>query len=204
MRMAKVSSQGELFGHEAAMPEGWDYRREFLTGDEEAALVGIIAALPLTPARYRAYVARRRIVSYGAAYDFTTQRLAPADPLPDFLLPLRRRAGEWLAMDASAFEHALITEYSPGTPIGWHRDVPDFEVVVGISLAGQCRMRLRPYPHVPRSGEPTLETTLAPRSAYVLRGPARWRWQHQIPPTAEQRYSITLRTRRSGRARRQI
>ena len=34
------------------------------------------------------------------------------------------------------------------------------------------------------------------RSAYVLKGEARWDWQHAIAPTRELRYSITFRTRR--------
>jgi len=35
---------------------------------------------------------------------------------------------------------------------------------------------------------------LEPRSAYILRGAARWRWQHAISPTKALRYSITFRT----------
>jgi alkylated DNA repair dioxygenase AlkB len=30
----------------------------------------------------------------------------------------------------------------------------------------------------------------------VLAGEARWKWQHSIPPTKEERYSITFRTLR--------
>ena len=40
------------------------------------------------------------------------------------------------------------------------------------------------------------EVTLAPRSAYVLAGAARYAWQHSIPPTKALRYSITFRTLR--------
>ncbi len=90
-----------------------------------------------------------------------------------------------------------------GTPIGWHRDTPDFEIVAGVSLVGRCRMRLRPHPHVPRSAHAVLEHELAPRSAYVLRGAARWRRQHHIPPTTEHRHSITFRTLAQRRTRRQ-
>jgi alkylated DNA repair dioxygenase AlkB len=91
-------------------------------------------------------------------------------------------------------EDVLITEYRPGTALGWHRDVPEFEVVVGISLAAPCRMRFRPYP--PKAGRALngRELCLEPRSAYVMRGDARWRWQHAIPPTPALRYSITFRT----------
>jgi alkylated DNA repair dioxygenase AlkB len=36
---------------------------------------------------------------------------------------------------------------------------------------------------------------------YLLRGPARWAWQHAIAPTEALRYSITLRTRSHDRLR---
>lgn len=35
---------------------------------------------------------------------------------------------------------------------------------------------------------------LAPRSAYVPAGKARWSWQHSIPPAMALRYSVTFRT----------
>ena len=37
---------------------------------------------------------------------------------------------------------------------------------------------------------------LAPRSAYLLDGPARTDWQHSITPGAELRYSVTFRSLR--------
>jgi alkylated DNA repair dioxygenase AlkB len=40
---------------------------------------------------------------------------------------------------------------------------------------------------------------LAPRSAYVLSGRARWSWQHSIPATNELRYSVTFRTLKRSR-----
>jgi alkylated DNA repair dioxygenase AlkB len=33
-----------------------------------------------------------------------------------------------------------------------------------------------------------------PRSAYLMSGPARWDWEHSIPPVDRSRWSITLRT----------
>jgi alkylated DNA repair dioxygenase AlkB len=100
---------------------------------------------------------------------------------------------ELMAVDVASLNHALVAEYQPGTPLGWHRDVPEFEVVGGLSLHGHARMRLRPYPH--RLGDRTaLKLELEPRSAYAMRGAARWKWQHAISPTKELRYSITFRT----------
>jgi alkylated DNA repair dioxygenase AlkB len=87
--------------------------------------------------------------------------------------------------------HILVTQYAPGTPIGWHRDAPQFERIAGVSLAGACRMRFKPFEGTPAD---ILNLALEPRSAYALTGPARWRWQHSIAPTPGLRYSITLRT----------
>jgi alkylated DNA repair dioxygenase AlkB len=186
--------QADLFAGRA-LPEGFDYQIEFITAGEEAALTNAIAELPLQEAQYKQYTARRRIVSYGARYDFSSNELLPAGPVPPFLHPLRERLSLWLKIPTSALNDALIAEYRPGTQLGWHRDVPDFEAIAGVSLGAACRMRLRRYP--PQKGRrgDTLAFDLAPRSAYSMRGEARWGWQHAISPTKALRYSITFRTR---------
>lgn len=176
------------------MPDGLLYERDFIGAEEEAALLEEIGRLPLQEAKYKAYTARRRIAVFGSAYDFETYELGPAPALPDFLKPLRGRAAQLAGVAEGSFPHALINEYRPGTPLGWHRDVPEFELVVGVSLAGACRMRFRPYP--PKKGAKIFVLDLEPRSIYVLRDEIRWRWQHSVAPTKELRYSITFRTRR--------
>jgi alkylated DNA repair dioxygenase AlkB len=132
-------------------------------------------------ARYRDYTARRRIVVYehGA-------------PPPDFLRPLHARVAGWLGVAASALKQVLINEYRTGTPLGWHRDSPEYDRVAGVSLGAPCRMRFRPFP--PQRRAPVLSLELAPRSAYQLCGDVRWRWQHSVPATKALRYSITFRT----------
>ena len=160
------------------------------------ALVRRIERLPLAPMRYQQYTARRRVVSYGGQYDFSAQRLQAAEPLPDWLQPLCSRAAAWAGLADDPFTQALVAEYQPGTPLGWHRDVPDFEEIAGVSLAGRCRMRLRPYPPQKNRRDLTIALDLEPRSAYAIVGPARWKWQHAISPTKELRYSITFRTLR--------
>jgi alkylated DNA repair dioxygenase AlkB len=197
--MAESDQQAELFGdHHAPLPEGFDYQPEFVTAEEESALPGLLSALPLEEARYKEYTARRRTVHYGSEYDFGRNALETAPPVPDFLLPLRDRAARWVAVAPDAFAHALVSEYRPGTPLGWHRDVPNFELIVGVSLAAPCRMRLRPYRPGERQGrENVIALTLERRSAYAIAGPARWAWQHAISPTKALRYSITFRTIRA-------
>ena len=198
--MPAPSDQLALFagppeGAERGLPSGWSYRSEFISIVEEAALLEAIVALPLEEARYRGYVARRRVAHFGTDYDFGANRLLAAPPLPPAFQPLRARAAAWIGEPPEALGSALIAEYRPGVPLGWHRDVPDFETVVGVSLGGSARMRFRRYPPVRPKKADVLSLELAPRSAYLLRAEARWAWQHSIAPTPGLRYSITFRTR---------
>jgi hypothetical protein len=39
---------------------------------------------------------------------------------------------------------------------------------------------------------------IEPRSAYFLSGPARWEWEHSIPPLEQLRYSLTFRNIREA------
>ena len=177
------------------LPEGFVYEPKFLTMQEERALLDTIRSLPFQESQYRQWQAKRRIVSYGGRYDFTHHALNDAPPIPEFLHPLRERIAAWAGLSLDDIHHAVIAEYRPDTPLGWHRDVPDFEQIAGVSLLGHARMRLRPYP--PQPGHRSRHAIeLAPRSAYTMKGPARWAWQHAISPTKELRYSITFRTLR--------
>jgi alkylated DNA repair dioxygenase AlkB len=186
-------TQGALFAEESRLPGGFRHVEEFIDADEEASLVDGIRALELREAQYKEYTAKRRVASFGAGYDFDANELTPAPTLAPFLLPLREKVAAWSGIRAEDFGYALVSEYRPGTGLGWHRDVPQFEAVAGISLAGMCTMRFREFP--PRSHGRILTLALAPRSAYLLAGDVRWKWQHSIAPTPELRYSITFRTR---------
>ena len=195
--MAARGAQRDLFAEPPRLPEGFVYTPEFVSRDEEAALLVAIHALPLQEATYKEYTARRRTVSYGGTYDYTRNVLEETEPIPAFLMPLRERVAQWVGLPAESFVHGLVSEYRPGTPRGWHRDVPDFEAIAGVSLGGFARMKLRPY----KPGERNLKhdviaLDLEPRSAYSIRGVARWGWQHSIVATKELRYSITFRTSR--------
>jgi alkylated DNA repair dioxygenase AlkB len=189
---ATAAEQQHLFGGVQGGPPGLRYEREFIAPAEERRLLTEIARLPLREADYRGYTAKRRIVSYGAGYDFDSNVLRPAPAVPPFLFPLRTRVAERVEVAAGTFMHALVTEYRPGTALGWHRDVPDFGTVVGVSLGTSCRMRFRSFP--PARGQEIFVLELAPRSLYVLADAVRWQWQHSIAPTPGLRYSITFRT----------
>lgn len=193
--------QADLFGGQPPprLPEGMRYERDFLSPAEERALIEIISALPVKEMNYRGYTARRRVLSFGGSYDFQARQLNDAPPLPQSLEPLRHKVALWLGVPPGAFTQALVAEYREGTPLGWHRDVPQFEDVVGVSLLNEAVMKFRPYPPLEAKKTDVIRTVVEPRSIYLLRGPARWAWQHSVAPTRTLRYSITLRTaRRQG------
>lgn len=179
------------------LPEGFIYRPDFLAADEEAAFLAELAALPFEPFQFRGFEARRRVVSFGWRYDSTRTVLEEAQPIPPWLAPVRARAEALAGLAPGELQQLLINEYLPGAPIGWHRDRPIFDEVVGISLKSPCVFRFR---RRAASGFERAALTLPPRSAYVLTGPARRDWEHSIPPVAAHRYSITFRRFRADRA----
>jgi len=186
---------------EPDVPEGFQYREDVISEAEESALVAGIAAVEFSTFEMRGVVARRRVAFFGGSYDAGD---APTRPIPVFLLPFRDRLASWARIEPGRFEMALINEYPPGAPIGWHRDAPQYGVIAGLSLLSPCRMKLRPYrrPGIRRpEGErraATHEITLQPRSAYLMAGPARQAYEHHIPAVGALRYSVTFRTLRAS------
>jgi alkylated DNA repair dioxygenase AlkB len=192
--------QSELFELPPRLPHGLVYRPQFITRAEEVALLTAIAPLPFRQARFQQYVARRRVAHFHADGDVDTEEAYDdgesfsLGPAPLFLVALQRRVAFAFGIERSAFVHTLVTEYSPGAPIGWHRDKSTYGVVFGLSLKGRGTMRFRPLDArvEPRQ---TVVLELEPRSLYVMQGPIRWLWQHSMLPARELRYSITFRTR---------
>ncbi|HEX8579557.1 MAG TPA: alpha-ketoglutarate-dependent dioxygenase AlkB [Allosphingosinicella sp.] len=192
-----MSAQPDLFGGAAVpdLPEGLRYQPELITADEEQALAARLAELPFKAFEFQGFLGNRRTVSFGLHYEFNGSGLRETEEMPDWLLPLRDRAAAWAGLDGDALEHVLVTEYAPGAGIGWHRDRPVFADVVGLSLLAPARLRFRKP-----AGEKWERKALvaAPRSAYLLRGPAREEWQHSIAAMEALRYSITFRSLKSG------
>jgi len=193
-----MSLNGRLF--DADLPPGFHYRPDFITSDEEARLAADVERVEFSTFEMRGVAARRRVAFFGSSYD--AGRVSAA-PFPSFLEPLRDRVAAWAGMPADAFAMALINEYRPGAPIGWHRDAPPYGIVGGVSLLSACRMKLRPY--VPPRDLRTVagprttthEIELERRSAYLMTGASRDSYEHHIPAVASLRYSITFRTVRS-------
>src|SRR5271166_2254300 len=198
VRRSSLSGEADLFGAQSALPEGFRYRPDLLSNDEEDALANELAALPFKPFDFHGYRANRQVVGFGYRYDYDRRAVVEAPPLPSFLEPLRAKIADNFNRPAEAFTQVLINEYRPGAGIGWHRDKAQFDEVVGVSLLAPCVMRFRQ-----RSGETwdRRSLTVEPRSAYLLAGPARTIWEHSIPAVDRHRYSITFRTLTAKTAR---
>jgi alkylated DNA repair dioxygenase AlkB len=179
----------------ASRPEGLVYEPEVIGPDEERALVEAFEAAEFQEIRMRGQVARRTALHFGVDYDYDNPgRVVSGDPFPEWLAELRARAAELAGVEPAELAEGLVQRYPPGATIGWHRDAPQFGKVVGVSLAGTCRMRFR---RVRGDRRDVFELELEPRSGYVLAGSVRWAWQHTIPATKELRYSVTFRTVRA-------
>ena len=187
-----MALQGSLLGSGPEI-EGLLFRENFITPDKELDLLNRIRSLDFHQMKMRGVIARRRVIHYGVKYSFETFKASEGPPIPEFLLRLRERAAAFASVQPEDLAEALLTEYAPGAPIGWHRDAHPFDIVVGISLLSACRFRFRRGKV--RAWE-TVDVPLPPRSAYVLTGPARTEWEHSIPPVKELRYSVTFRTLR--------
>jgi alkylated DNA repair dioxygenase AlkB len=179
------------------LPPGFQYREDFISAAQEQMLIDAIGQVTFAEFEMRGVVARRRVAFFGESYD-----RAEARPLPDFLLPLRASIADWAGLEATAFSMALINEYRQGTPIGWHRDAPQYDVVAGLSLLSSCRMKFRPYRSpasaaaAPVRRSATHEIVLTPRSVYLMTEEARHAYEHHIPAVGKLRYSVTFRTLR--------
>ena len=175
-------------------PQGVVYQPEVIPADEEARLLGELERLRFDPIVLHGRAARRTARHYGLDYDYESRTPKPGEPPPGWLLPVRERAARFAGFEPEELAEILVQRYPPGSTIGWHRDAPAFDTVIGVSLGGSSRLR---FQRGKREDRRVWEVTLEPRSGYVLTGDARRSWEHSIPPTKELRYSVTFRTLRN-------
>ncbi len=178
------------------LPEGLAYHEDFLTAEEEGRLLALDEELDFHEVTMPGQTARRTVRHFGLGYDYAGGGLVPTDPLPGGMAWLRERCAELMERSPEDLVQILVSRYPPGAGIGWHRDAPMFgSRIAGVSLGAACRMRFQRTVAGERN---TSQVALAPRSAYLLTGKARWSWQHMIPPTMELRHSVTFRTLKRG------
>ena len=170
---------------------GLSYRGNIIRESEEQALLDRLDRLDLAPFRFHRWLGNRRTQSFGWRYGFEDASFTPAEPIPEWLEPVRERAAAFAGLSSQDFVHVLLARYDPGAGIGWHRDRDVFDEVVGISLNTPAILRFRKRTD---SGFRRVKLEVEPRSAYLLSGTARHDWEHSISPGAKLRFSITFRT----------
>jgi alkylated DNA repair dioxygenase AlkB len=176
----------------ASAPAGLAYAEDFISAAEERALIAAVDRAGLAPFRFQGWLGKRLTASFGWHYDFDRAAFAPTAPIPEVLLPVRDRAAAFAALAAADLVQALLIRYDPGAGIGWHRDRPVFEHVIGISLGDPAVLRLRR--RRAEGGFDRAALSVAPRSIYHLTGEARHAWEHSIAPSDARRWSITFRS----------
>ncbi len=183
-----------LFSLEPNFPDGFNYYPDFLTADEEIELYKQISKIELHNLNYHGYKANRKTASFGYDYNFDNNQLNKGKDFPAVFNWLIEKTAKHLSIEKNKFAELLITEYPPGAVINWHRDVPQFDLIAGISLLTDCTFKLRPYEKSKQTRSSIISFPVERRSLYAMQNDARWNWQHSIAPVKQTRYSITLRT----------
>ncbi len=175
---------------DAPLVGGLRYREELISEKEERRLVSQLERAELSPFRFHGWLGNRKTRSFGWRYDFEDASFSRAESIPQWIEPLRAAAAVFAGLQPSELVHVLLARYDPGAGIGWHRDRDVFDEVIGISLGSAATLRFRR--RTPRGFE-RMNLPVAPRSAYLLSGEARWAWEHSIAPGDRLRFSITFR-----------
>jgi alkylated DNA repair dioxygenase AlkB len=185
----------DLFAVPDAAPVGFRYHPDLIDAEQERDLIAELERLSFNPFQFHGFEGKRRVISFGWRYDFNGAGLQESDEIPAFIMPLRQAAAACFKLPASALQQVLLTHYPAGATIGWHKDRPVFQDVIGISLLSCCTFRFR---RKTEAGWERQSLVLEPRSVYLLQGPARLEWEHSIHAVPEQRYSITFRSLRDA------
>jgi alkylated DNA repair dioxygenase AlkB len=169
---------------------GFRYEEALISEAEERQLLERLDQLELAPFRFHGWLGNRKTKSFGWRYDFEDASFTRAEPIPEWLQPLREKAAGFAGLRPGDFVHVLLARYDRGAGIGWHRDRDVFEQVVGVSLNTPAKLRFR---RRTADGFRRASVQIEPRSAYLLSGESRWAWEHSISPGEQLRFSITFR-----------
>ena len=193
-----MTAQPTLFGElgddpRRLVPEGFRYQEEIISKAEEVALAASLTTLELKPFEFHGHLGNRRVISFGLRYDYARRTVEAAQSFPAFVIELRNKVAKFVGREVEEFQQGGVNEYPPGAGIGWHKDKPEFGVIVGVSLLAPATMRFR---RPKENGWMRISQILKPRSIYILEGESRSLWEHSIPPLDVLRYSLTFRTLR--------
>lgn len=124
---------------------------------------------------------KREVRQYGYAYDYSKRGIGKKiDVFPDCIKELISLIPE-IAMDekvepTSYFNQCIANRYLQGEGIGVHSDHRSFgNVIACFTLQNGIEMEFR-------RGDEVHKIYVEPRSLYVMKDDARWKWDHQIRP----------------------
>jgi alkylated DNA repair dioxygenase AlkB len=153
-----------------------DFRLDVLTAEEEAEVIAAI-----DEASWETTL-KRRVQQYGHRYNYGRAQNNPATvlPAPAWATDLFQKCrATGLNVPDVPVEHLqiIVNEYEPGQGISAHVDdsIRFSNWVMTVTLNSGCGMRFRE-----REGPGDQEVFLNPRSAYLMRGQARYSWTHEI------------------------
>lgn len=175
------------------VPQGLIYQADFLSQAEEERLMAFVKSLEYEPVTMHGNTAIRTVRHFGMRYDYGSRTLGPGEPIPPELTALMRKVEVFAGLQEGEIIEALINHYPFGAAIGWHHDAPVYKTIIGISLGTPCIMQFQKGTGDERR---IYQRIMNPRSAYSMRDDVRDNWQHHIPATKGERYSITLRSLR--------
>lgn len=173
-----VTAKYTLSAEQTELIPGLTYLKDFLTVDEEQALLAEVDNKP-----WDGENKSRRTQQFGYGFHWRNRhskallRLpSPRDRMPQAALTLLTRLEKQGHMPAMEFQQCIVNDYVGGQGIKPHRDREFFgELVLGISLLEPVVMDFKCIRiHEVRA------LLLEPRSVLVMQGEARWLWQHSI------------------------
>ena len=180
----------DLFGNTAPPIPGLNVKLDAVTPIEERDLIEGIEQLNLPHFQFQAWLSKRRTRSFGWLYDFQDASFGPSDPIPAFLHSLKGIAARFAGVPIEDLVQVSLIKYETGAGIGWHKDRPELDAVIGVSLGAAATMRFR------RRSAGRFErasVVLPPRSIYLLDDEVRYEWEHSIPSVTAPRWSVTFR-----------
>ncbi|MBV9505365.1 MAG: alpha-ketoglutarate-dependent dioxygenase AlkB [Acidobacteriia bacterium] len=180
----------DLFRNTAPRIPGLRVKFDVISESQERELIAEIDEIDMPHFQFQAWVSKRRARSFGWLYDFRDAAFGPTDPIPPFLLPLKTTAAGFAGLPVDDIVQVSLIKYEAGAGIGWHRDRPELDAVIGVSLGAEATMRFR---RRTEAGFERASVDLPPRSIYLLDGEVRYEWEHSIAPMTATRWSITFR-----------
>lgn len=174
---------------EKIMIPGLEYLPDYVSEEEEAAIMKIIDSNPWSTA------ISRRQQHYGLVYYHTRHNLASIQPInqPTAVLPLeafdfivKRLIEDGFFPKEDPPTQCLVNEYIEQQRIASHVDNPDAfgDVVVSLSLVQPCYMTMR----LEEDESQETRVLMERRSLLVMRDDARFKWKHGI--TAKKHFII--------------